>query len=149
MRPRVLSIDRAAQGYGWVGGVSTLGAPCRARPGGICYPAGVKLLLTIVQDADAARLEQALRERNFQSTKMASTGGFLREGNTTLIIGVEDKDVALVQEIIHANCRERTKVVTAGSPLHAVEGAFSTQPMEVPVGGAIVFVLSVEAFHRL
>jgi uncharacterized protein YaaQ len=109
----------------------------------------VKLLLTIVQDADANKLEQALRERGFQSTKMASTGGFLREGNTTLIIGVEDKDVAVVQEIIHSNCRERTKVVTAGSPLHAVEGAFASQPMEVPVGGAIVFVLVVEAFHRL
>jgi uncharacterized protein YaaQ len=109
----------------------------------------MKLLLTIVQDADASKLEQALRERGFQSTKMASTGGFLREGNTTLIIGVEDKDLAVVQEIIHSNCRERTKVVTAGSPLHAVEGAFASQPMEVPVGGAIVFVLAVEAFHRL
>lgn len=109
----------------------------------------MKLLLTIVQDADAGKLEQALRERGYQSTKMASTGGFLREGNTTLIIGIDDKDVAVVQEIIHSNCRERTKVVTAGSPLHAVEGAFASQPMEVPVGGAIVFVLAVEAFHRL
>lgn len=119
------------------------------RPPSATMSVTMKLLLTIVQDADAAKLEQALRERSFQSTKMASTGGFLREGNTTLIIGVEDKDVALVQEIIHANCRERTKVVTAGSPLHAVEGAFASQPMEVPVGGAIVFVLNIEAFHRL
>ncbi len=109
----------------------------------------MKLLLTIVQDADAGKLEHVLRERGFQSTKLASTGGFLREGNTTLLIGVGDEDVAVVEEIIHANCRERTKVVTAGSPLHAVEGAFASQPMEVPVGGAIVFVLNVEAFHRL
>jgi uncharacterized protein YaaQ len=109
----------------------------------------MKLLLTIVQDADAGKLEQALRERGHQSTKLASTGGFLREGNTTLLIGVEDKDVPMVKEIIHANCRERTKVVTAGSPLHAVEGAFASQPMEVPVGGAIVFVLPVDDFSRL
>lgn len=109
----------------------------------------MKLLLTIVQDADAAKLENALRERGFASTKLATTGGFLREGNTTLIMGVEDRDVGTVQEIVRANCRERTKVVTAGSPLHAVEGAFASQPMEVPVGGAIVFVLNVESFHRL
>jgi uncharacterized protein YaaQ len=109
----------------------------------------MKLLLTIVQDADATKLEAALREHGHQSTKLASTGGFLREGNTTLIMGVEDGDLAKVQEIIHSNCRERTKVVTAGSPLHAVEGAFASQPMEVPVGGAIVFVLQVESFHRL
>ena len=109
----------------------------------------MKLLLTIVQDADAGKLEHVLRERGFQSTKLASTGGFLREGNTTLLIGVGDEDVAVVEEIIHANCRERTKVVTAGSPLHAVEGAFASQPMEVPVGGAIVFVLSTDEFVRL
>lgn len=109
----------------------------------------MKLLLTIVQDADVGKLEQALREHGHQSTKLASTGGFLREGNTTLLIGVEDREVASVKDIIHANCRERTKVVTAGSPLHAVEGAFASQPMEVPVGGAIVFVLAVESFDRL
>ena len=121
-----------------------------ARSAPVCYHAPtMKLLLTIVQDADAGKLEGALRERGFGSTKLATTGGFLREGNTTLIIGVEDRDVATVQEIVRANCRERTKVVTAGSPLHAVEGAFASQPMEVPVGGAIVFVLNVEAFHRL
>ncbi len=66
-----------------------------------------------------------------------------------MLIGVEDKEVASVKDIIHANCRERTKVVTAGSPLHAVEGAFASQPMEVPVGGAIVFVMPVEDFDRL
>ena len=116
----------------------------------VCYHARtVKLLLTIVQDADVGKLEQALREHGHQSTKLASTGGFLREGNTTLLIGVEDRDVPSVKEVIHANCRERTKVVTAGSPLHAVEGAFASQPMEVPVGGAIVFVLAVESFDRL
>lgn len=109
----------------------------------------MKLLLTIVQDADASRLQETLSAQGLQSTKLASTGGFLREGNTTLIIGVEDAAVEAVRKVIHDTCRERTKVVSAGSPIHALEGVFASQPMEVPVGGAIVFVLAVESFERV
>jgi uncharacterized protein YaaQ len=109
----------------------------------------MKLLLTIVQDADAGRLQQALIGEGLQSTKLASTGGFLHEGNTTLIIGVEADAVERVKAIIAATCRERTKITSASSPIHAVEGVFASQPMEVPVGGAIVFVLSVDAFERI
>lgn len=109
----------------------------------------MKLLLTIVQDADVGRLQQALGEGGFQSTKLASTGGFLREGNTTLLIGVEDNDVETVQGIIHDTCRERTRVIPGGSPFHAPEATFAGPPVEVPVGGAIVFVLPVDSFLRL
>jgi len=109
----------------------------------------VKLLLTIVQDADAAGLQDALAKQGLQSTKLASTGGFLREGNTTLLIGVDDDDVGRVTTVIHDTCRQRSKVVSAGSPIHALEGVFASQPMQVPVGGAIVFVLAVESFVRV
>lgn len=109
----------------------------------------MKLLLTIVQDTDAPRLQEALIAEGLQSTKLASTGGFLHEGNTTLIIGVDDDAVDHVKTIIGATCRERTKLTSAASPIHALEGVFASQPMEVPVGGAIVFVLSVDAFERL
>lgn len=111
-----------------------------------CY---VKLLLTIVQDADATRLQDALSGAGLQSTKLASTGAFLREGNTTFLIGVEDPQVERVKGIIHDTCRERSKVVSTGAPIHALEGVFASQPMEVPVGGAIVFVLAVDEFVRL
>lgn len=109
----------------------------------------MKLLLTIVQDADVGRLQQALNESGFQSTKLASTGGFLREGNTTLLVGVEDDDVEQVKTLIHDTCRERTRVIPGGSPFHAPEATFAGPPVEVPVGGAIVFVLAVESFVRL
>src|SRR5690625_6716976 len=80
----------------------------------------MKLLLTIVQDADAGRLQQGLSSEGFQSTKLASTGGFLREGNTTFIIGIEEKDVPRVMEIIHETCRERNRIV-AGSAFRSEE----------------------------
>jgi uncharacterized protein YaaQ len=108
----------------------------------------MKLMLTIVQDADAGRLQQALSEEGHQSTKLASTGGFLREGNTTLIIGVDEAAVPRVMELIHETCRERNRIV-AGSAFHAPEGSFTAYPVEVPVGGAIVFTLAVESFTRV
>jgi uncharacterized protein YaaQ len=109
----------------------------------------MKLLITIVQDADAGKLQKVLNERGFASTKLASSGGFLREGNTTLMIGVDNHAVAQVKEIIREICRERSKLVPTNVAISEVQEAFATQPMEVRVGGAVVFVLDVNDFWRM
>ena len=44
----------------------------------------MKLIVAIVQDEDAGRLVSALMDKGFGVTKLATTGGFLRAGNTTL-----------------------------------------------------------------
>lgn len=56
----------------------------------------MKLLITIVQDQDAVSLLEKLTASGFSATKLASTGGFLKVGNTTLLIGVEDDKVPQV-----------------------------------------------------
>jgi uncharacterized protein YaaQ len=109
----------------------------------------MKLIVAIVQDTDAPGLTKALLERGHQSTKLASTGGFLREGNTTLLIGLEDDRVEEALELIREKCRTRTRLVTRGLPLSEAPDPFLAQPVEVQVGGAVVFVLPVEAFFRV
>ncbi|PZA07842.1 MULTISPECIES: cyclic-di-AMP receptor [unclassified Meiothermus] len=109
----------------------------------------MKLLITIVQDADAPGLIKALTERGFQSTKLASTGGFLREGSTTLLIGVEDSQVEAVKEVIREKCRTRTRLITPGVPMAEAPDPFLAQPVEVRVGGAVVFILNVEEFMKV
>lgn len=109
----------------------------------------MKLLLAIVQDADALELQKALIKRGHGSTKLASTGGFLRQGNTTFLIGVEDDEVAGVQDIIHSVCRERKKLLAPKPRFAELHGALLDEPTKVTVGGAVVFVLDVEAFTRL
>jgi uncharacterized protein YaaQ len=109
----------------------------------------MKLLLTIVQDADAPKLQKALIEHGFDSTKLASTGGFLREGNTTLIIGVEDERLLDVRALIEQTCRERTKLMKPGVAITDLQDVYTAEPMEVTVGGAVVFVMDTEAFWRL
>ena len=60
----------------------------------------VKLLVTIVQDQDVPVLLDTLMKEGFSATKLASTGGFLRTGNTTLLIGVDDEKVESALELI-------------------------------------------------
>ncbi|MBP3652308.1 MAG: cyclic-di-AMP receptor, partial [Clostridia bacterium] len=50
----------------------------------------MKLIIAIVQDEDASRLVSKLMAEGFGATKLATTGGFLRSGNTTLLTGVDD-----------------------------------------------------------
>ena len=52
----------------------------------------MKLIIAIVQDEDASRLISNLMNEGYGVTKLATTGGFLRAGNTTLLIGVDDAD---------------------------------------------------------
>ncbi|MGH2401053.1 MAG: cyclic-di-AMP receptor, partial [bacterium] len=58
--------------------------------------AGIKLVLAIVQEKDAGRLIDAITEDGIQATMLASTGGFLREGNSTILVGIEDHQLTQV-----------------------------------------------------
>lgn len=109
----------------------------------------MKLIVAIVQDKDAGRLLSTLMNEGFKATKLASTGGFIREGNTTLIIGVEDNLVDRAIEIIGEICQTRRQLVTPLAAMGGPEGPFLAEPIEVQVGGATIFVLNVEQFKRI
>ena len=108
----------------------------------------MKLILAVVQDQDSNRLSKALVEHNIRATKLASTGGFLKSGNTTFIIGTEDIRVDKALEIIKDNCKSREQLVAPVSPMGGNADSYVPYPVEVEVGGATVFVLPVEQFHQ-
>jgi uncharacterized protein YaaQ len=110
--------------------------------------APIKLVLTIVQEKDAGRLIDALTEEGFQATMLASTGGFLREGNSTILIGVEDAQVEAVLDTIQRCCHRREQFVSPMPPAVEPVDSYVTYPVKVEVGGAIVFVLQVERMAR-
>jgi len=62
----------------------------------------MKLLIVIVRDVDADNIVQALVEKEFRVTRMASTGGFLRRGNVTLLVGIDEGKKGEVVEILKA-----------------------------------------------
>lgn len=108
----------------------------------------MKLIIAVVQDKDSQRLSQALVKANIQATKLATTGGFLKSGNTTFLIGVEDDRVDDVLEIIKENCQAREQLVSPISSIGGNADAYSPYPIEVEVGGATVFVMPIESFHH-
>lgn len=109
----------------------------------------IKMVVAIVHDHDAADLLEELTTSGFQATKMASTGGFLREGNTTFMIGTDQEHVEEVLDIIKDNCESRKKTVAPMSPVaNSLEGYYSF-PMEIKIGGATVFIIDVEQFIKL
>jgi uncharacterized protein YaaQ len=64
----------------------------------------MKLMFVIVRDADAENVVQSLTEKDFRVTRVASTGGFMRYGNVTVMIGTEDDKVQAVIDLIHDAC---------------------------------------------
>ena len=105
----------------------------------------MKLLTTIVQNQDANRLMSRLSEEGFGFTKVSSTGGFLREGNTTLLIGVEDDKMDSVLSIIKETCRSRERSIEI-STAPMGEGQFFPLT-KVTVGGAMIFIQDVESLE--
>ena len=67
----------------------------------------MKLVLAIVQDDDAIDLIEELTDKDYRVTKLATTGGFLKSGNTTLMIGVEEKEVKNLINVIEDVCKRR------------------------------------------
>ncbi|MHB8893401.1 MAG: cyclic-di-AMP receptor [Candidatus Limnocylindrales bacterium] len=109
----------------------------------------MKLVVAIVHNEDAGALVDALLEREFRATKLHSSGGFLKQSNATVMLGVEDDEVDEVMSIVRENCHARTQIVNPMPPIMEPGEFFMPYPLEVEVGGATVFVLPVERFERL
>jgi uncharacterized protein YaaQ len=107
----------------------------------------MKLILAIVSNDDASVLMKELVKEKFMVTKLASTGGLLRKGNTTLMIGSRDDDVNKILNIIHKFSKTRNELVP--SSVISDIGIIPSTPLEVTVGGATIFVVDVEKFMKI
>lgn len=88
----------------------------------------MKLLIVILSDADTENVIHKLLEADFRFTRLSSSGGFLRRGNTTLLMGTPAERVDRAIEVIRA---------AAGSPAEPGHRV------------AMVFVLDVQRFEQL
>ena len=107
----------------------------------------MKLILAIMSNDDSPAVSSALTKENYQVTRLATTGGFLRAGNTTLLIGTDDEKVDRAIEVIGEYSRKRTEIVPSSASYDI--GRYASFPVEVQVGGATIFVVDVEKFLKL
>lgn len=109
----------------------------------------MKLILAIISDEDSNSVIGELGQSGFGVTKLCSTGGFLRSGNTTIMIGADEEKIPEIIEIIKKKCKTRKKAMP-NLDMSGGAGVMSMAfPVEVTVGGATVFVLNVEQFEKL
>ncbi|MGZ6269758.1 MAG: cyclic-di-AMP receptor [Candidatus Limnocylindrales bacterium] len=109
----------------------------------------MRLVVAVVHNEDAGVLVDALLEHDHRATRLHSSGGFLKQSNATVLVGVEDDQVEAVLAVIRENCHARNQVVNPMPPIMEPGEFFMPYPLEVEVGGATVFVVPVERFERL
>lgn len=109
----------------------------------------MKLIIAVVQGEDAQRTVEALTDAGVSSTRISSTGGFLQQGNVTLLVGVDSGKVPEALQIIRDNCRERSRFLTPVMPSTEPGDFLAAFPVEVAVGGATVFVVPVDSFEKI
>ena len=109
----------------------------------------MKLILAVIDDEDAFHVLDALNEKGFYVTKLASTGGFLRSGKTTLISGVQEERIEELIGILEKKCKSRKQITSVNSTHVNATESYVPYPVEVSVGGATIFLLNIEEFRKV
>lgn len=109
----------------------------------------MKLVIAVVQGADAEPVLEALIEAGYRATQISSAGGFLRESNVTFLVGVEEAAVPHVAEIVESNTSTRRRFVNPLLPFAFLAPRSTDDPSEEIRVGANVFVVPVRRFIRL
>lgn len=109
----------------------------------------MKLVIAVVQDKDRRKVTDALLEAGHKFTNVASTGGFLREGNVTFLIGIQDDQVNAVIDLIAQHSQTREQFVNVFPPTIEPIGTCMPSPVKVTVGGAVIFVVNIEKYKAV
>lgn len=107
----------------------------------------MKLVISIMSKEDTTMVVDALTEERIQVTKLSTAGGFLRSGNATLLIGIEDHKVDKVISIISECSSKRKQLMPNAMPPEL--GISTVLPFEVTVGGATIFVVDVDRYKKV
>jgi uncharacterized protein YaaQ len=107
----------------------------------------MKFLIAIVQDYDCDRMLRAVTAQGFRATRIASTGGFLRTGNTTVLMGIADDQVERCVYLIRQSCQSRCEVKLDPGSAEYLEW-YPAGVHDVLVGGAVIFILPVARFEQ-
>jgi uncharacterized protein YaaQ len=107
------------------------------------------MIVAVVHNEDARVLVDALLSHQFRATWLHTSGGFLKQSNATILVGVDDAQIDEVVSIVRENCRARSQTVSPIPPIMEPGEFFMPYPIEVEVGGAVIFVLPIERFERI
>jgi uncharacterized protein YaaQ len=109
----------------------------------------MKLVIAIVHSEDAGALVDALTDKEYRVTRLQSTGGFLKQSNASVLVGVEETQVEDVLGVIRETCHARQQFINPMPPIMEPGEFYMPYPVEVSFGGATVFVIDVGRYERI
>ena len=109
----------------------------------------MKLVVALVHPEDAGALVNALTDKEYRVTRLASTGGFLKQSTGSILVGVEEAQVEDVLAVIRETCHARQQFINPMPPIMEPGEFYMPYPVEVSFGGATVFVMDVGRYERI
>ena len=105
----------------------------------------MKLLIAIIQEPDADRVGQGLRDAGARFTRLSSSGGFLETPNVTLVLAVEEDALPRVLEVFRERCSAREVEL----PLVLYERLRDWEDRMVSYAGATILVADLSDVVRI
>lgn len=106
----------------------------------------MKLVMTIVSNSDTEKVLAAVAQNGYFATKVSTTGQFLVDGHTAIIIGCADEKVEKLYEILKNNVTKR--VVKTPGVTSTITGSLLNQAVDVEEYGAVAFTINVDDFQK-
>lgn len=108
----------------------------------------MKMIIAIINRLDSEATCNALRDAGFYLTQIGSIGGYLHEGNQTLLIGTEEHKVGKAMEIFRDYAGRRTECIKSYTE-DDLTMETKVETKSIKVGGATVFVLNIDQFEKM
>ncbi|MBQ9518082.1 MAG: cyclic-di-AMP receptor [Eubacterium sp.] len=106
----------------------------------------MKLVMTIISNSDVEKVLSAAAREGYSATKISTTGQFLVDGHTAVLIGCDDDKVERLYAIFKENVKKRT--VRSTGVKSTLAGSLLNQEIDVEEHGAVAFTLDVEDFQK-
>ncbi|WP_238055049.1 cyclic-di-AMP receptor [Candidatus Phytoplasma ziziphi] len=107
----------------------------------------MKLIIAIISNENANKVQTSLNQENIFNTRLTTKGGFLKETNTTFVIGIKKEKVEKVLDIFRKFSKTKTQLIP-NNILNEMS-VFAPLSSEVTIGGVTVFILDIEQFLKI
>lgn len=107
----------------------------------------MKLVIAVIQDYDTDSFLKAVSAHGIGATRIASAGGFLRMGNTTVFMAVDNRQVSFVKQLLKMHCRVRELEIDR--LIGAWDEVEITNMCSTRLGGGVAFVARISHFEQI
>lgn len=106
----------------------------------------MKLVVIIISNKDTEKVLDALAAKGFFATKFSTTGQFLVDGHTTILVGCKEDRLDSLYELLKANVTKR--IVKSAGVKSTITGSLLNQAVDVEEYGCVAFTINIEDYNK-